>query len=427
MTSSYWIQTEDWHTAGEPFRIVDQLPTGSLPGASTVAERRFAILKTPGHPLDILRQQLCHEPRGHADMYGGFITPPNDSGAHFGVLFWHADGFSTACGHGTMALGYWAVTKGLVKAPEGDGVVDVVVDVPSGRVIATVTVKQGKPVHADFVNVLSYQLERDLKIEVPSLGISISASLSFGGAVYATVDAAQFGLRVEPKNAIRFIDLGREIKKVLGTRAHYEYSVLLLGLDNAGKTTLLEQIKACYTPSHPNLKTVPTVGQNTVTLALPPPNPPIYLKLWDVGGQHSLRGLWTSYYSAAHAIVFVLDSSDVGNATLSELGEGGVNAEEMGRLDEARLVLESILGNEETSGVPILVLANKQDREDCVEVVRIKEGFVRKVFEGEKGGNVRDSRVLPCSALTGTGVNEAVEWLVTRMMGNKELRPPVMR
>lgn len=77
--------------------------------------------------------------------------------------------------------------------------------------------------------------------------------------------------------------------------------------------------------------------------------------------------------------------------------------------------------------MPILVLANKQDREDCVEVVRIKEGFVRKVFEGEKGGNVRDSRVLPCSALTGTGVNEAVEWLVTRMMGNKKSRPPVMR
>jgi trans-L-3-hydroxyproline dehydratase len=154
-------------------------------------------------------------------MYGGFITPPDDSGAHFGVLFWHADGFSTACGHGTMALGYWAVTKGLVKAPEGDGVVDVVVDVPSGRVVATVTVKQGKPVHADFVNVLSYQLQQGLSVDMPSRSISITADLTFGGAVYATVDAAQFGLRVEPKNANQFIDLGREIKKVLGTRAHY--------------------------------------------------------------------------------------------------------------------------------------------------------------------------------------------------------------
>ena len=116
----------------------------------------------------------------------------------------------------------------------------------------------------------------------------------------------------------------------------------------------------------------------------------------------------------------------MGNATLAELSSDAQN-DDVGRLDECRLVLENILQNEETSGVPILVLANKQDREDCVEVVRIKEGFVRRVFEGEKGGNVRDSRVLPCSALTGAGVQEAVEWLCTRMAFNKESRPPVMR
>jgi ADP-ribosylation factor related protein 1 len=205
-----------------------------------------------------------------------------------------------------------------------------------------------------------------------------------------------------------------------------EYSVLLLGLDNAGKTTLLEQLKGTYSAANANLKTVPTVGQNVATIALPPPNPPIYLKIWDVGGQHSLRGLWQSYYSSCHAIVFVIDSSDVGNATLADLSSTATN-EDIGRLDECKLVLESVLANEDASGVPILILANKQDREDCVEVVRIKEGFVRRVFEGEKGGNVRDSRVLPCSALTGTGVQEAVEWLCSRMAFNKEARPPVMR
>jgi ADP-ribosylation factor related protein 1 len=205
-----------------------------------------------------------------------------------------------------------------------------------------------------------------------------------------------------------------------------EYSILLLGLDNAGKTTLLEQIKGTFTSLNPNLKTVPTVGQNVTTISLPPPNPPIYLKIWDVGGQHTLRGLWQSYYSSCHAIVFVIDSSDVGNATLAEIGSGSIN-DDPGRLDECRLVLESILSNDETSGVPILVLANKQDREDCVEVVRIKEGFVRKVFEGEKGENVRDSRVLPCSALMGTGVKEAVEWLCSRVQWNKQARPPLMR
>ena len=149
----------------------------------------------------------------------------------------------------------------------------------------------------------------------------------------------------------------------------------------------------------------------------------MYLKIWDVGGQHSLRGLWQSYYSSCHAIVFVLDSTDIGDGDLERSGTD----DDEGRLAECKLVLEDVLQHEETEGVPLLVLANKQDREDCVEVVKIKEGLVRKVFEGEKGGSVRDSRVLPLSALTGTGVKEAVEWICSRVKWNKETRPPAMR
>lgn len=152
----------------------------------------------------------------------------------------------------------------------------------------------------------------------------------------------------------------------------------------------------------------------------------MYLKIWDVGGQHSLRGLWQSYYASCHAIVFVIDSTDIGDADLENLADGRDDDTD-GRLQECRMVLEDVLQHEETEGVPLLVLANKQDREDCVETVRIKEGLVRKVFEGEKGGSVRDSRVLPCSALTGTGVKEAVDWLCSRVKWNKEGRPPVMR
>ena len=109
---------------------------------------------------------------------------------------------------------------------------------------------------------------------------------------------------------------------------------------------------------------------------------------------------------------------DVGNAARTR---------HEGRLEECRLVLESVLASSDAHGVPVLVLANKQDREDCVETVRIKEGLVRPVFEGERGGGVRDSRVLPCSALTGTGVREAVEWVRSRVKWNREGRPPVMR
>ncbi|KAM0424173.1 hypothetical protein ACHAPT_010542 [Fusarium lateritium] len=247
MTSSpYWIETEDWHTAGEPFRIVHKLPNGYLPDSSTVAQRRFDIIADPHHPLDQLRQSLCHEPRGHADMYGGFITPPDDAGATLGVLFWHKDGFSTACGHGTIALGYWAVANGIVKVPEsGEVNVDVVIDVPSGRVVARMNIVDGKTVSADFINVTSYQLAKSLPAAVPSRGIEINVDLAFGGAVYATLDAEQLGLKVEPRNVDEFIKLGREIKASLGTRAHYGtydcYGVIFFHEEGDDKETVRQR------------------------------------------------------------------------------------------------------------------------------------------------------------------------------------------
>lgn len=163
----------------------------------------------------------------------------------------------------------------------------------------------------------------------------------------------------------------------------------------------------------------------------------MYLKIWDVGGQHALRSMWTSYYSVCHAIVFVVDGCDVGFSppTTPSLSpaidtdiDGDADPEEVGRLEECRRTLESVLSHPSTRGVPLLVLANKQDREDCVETVRIKEGLVRGVFEAE-GMNLapRDSRVLPVSALKGEGVQEAVEWVRTRVKWNKEGREPVMR
>ena len=196
--------------------------------------------------------------------------------------------------------------------------------------------------------------------------------------------------------------------------------MILLGLDNAGKTTFHEQVKSLFLPNapEPKLRTVPTVGQNVSTITLPD----MYLKFWDVGGQLTLRNLWQSYYASCHAIVFIIDSTDIGDGNL-ESGTGSSSS----RLEECRLVLEDVLQHSDTEGVPLLILANKQDREDCVETIRIKEGLVKKVMEGEKGSSIRDSRVLSMSALTGDGVREAVDWLRTRVQWNKESRPPVMR
>jgi proline racemase len=202
------VATVDYHTAGEPFRIVEG-PEVAIRG-ETVAERRvFAIGDAE---VQALRRFLCFEPRGHADMYGGFIVPPDDDGALLGVLFWHKDGFSTACGHGTIALGAWAVHSGLVT-PDPSGVTDVRIDVPSGRVTARVQTIGDEVVGVDFVNVPSYVLHRDVPVST-SRG-DVTVDVVYGGAIYAHLSAASVGLSVTPEYHTELIAIGREVKHLL--------------------------------------------------------------------------------------------------------------------------------------------------------------------------------------------------------------------
>src|SRR4051812_49799973 len=98
------VAVTDYHTAGEPFRIV----TAGLPeiaGRTVLERRQFA---QTSDEVDAVRQLLVNEPRGHADMYGGVIVPGDDDGADFGVLFLHKEGDSAARGVGTNAIGAWA-------------------------------------------------------------------------------------------------------------------------------------------------------------------------------------------------------------------------------------------------------------------------------------------------------------------------------
>lgn len=206
------VRTVDYHTAGEPFRIVTDVPP--LSGA-TVAEKRVFAMTDPA--TDGLRALLCSEPRGHAGMYGGFITEPDDEGAHFGVLFWHKNGFSTACGHGSIALGTWAIDSRLVE-PSPTGVTDVVIDVPSGRVTARVhTAASGTVVSVDFVNIASYELHPKVDVAMPAG--TVEARISFGGAIYAHVDVRTLGLRVATEHLGTLIDLSRAIKATLNPTA----------------------------------------------------------------------------------------------------------------------------------------------------------------------------------------------------------------
>ena len=210
------IRTIDYHTAGEPFRIVAKPPVEIV--GDTVANRRVYAMASA--EVDGLRKLLCFEPRGHADMYGCFITPPDDDGADFGVLFWHKDGFSTACGHGTIALGVWAIESGKV-AVDPSGVTDVVIDVPSGRVTARVHTKGSVIESVDFVNVASYHMHSDISVDT-SLG-ALTVDVSFGGAIYAQLDVAQIGLSVTPEHYGEIIAIGREIKWALNDSEYAEH------------------------------------------------------------------------------------------------------------------------------------------------------------------------------------------------------------
>ena len=190
------LEAVDYHTAGEPFRIV----TGGAPqlqGSTILERRRYAR-----EHLDHVRRLLVFEPRGHADMYGCHVVPPNDDGADLGVVFFHNAGYSTACGHGTIALVTWALDEGVVERQEGAN--RVVVDVPSGRLETWATVVDGRVRSVRFRNVPAY---------VWGTGIEAAGRLvdvAFGGAFYASV-----GERVEPAELPRLIALGRELKAAL--------------------------------------------------------------------------------------------------------------------------------------------------------------------------------------------------------------------
>ena len=199
------IETVDYHTAGEPFRIVVS-GVDEIPGERILDKRRYAL-----EHLDEVRALLVNEPRGHADMYGCFVVDPEDDGGDLGVLFFHNAGYSTACGHGTIALVTWALESGRIPLQEPE--TKVFVDAPSGRLETFATARGTDVTSVRFRNVPSFVVERDMHLRLADR--AVTCDLSYGGAFYASVDAATLGLSVTPDNLTRFISMGREIKGVI--------------------------------------------------------------------------------------------------------------------------------------------------------------------------------------------------------------------
>ena len=195
--------TVETHTAGEPLRIV----TGGvppIPGGTILEKRRWAE-----EHLDHVRRALMWEPRGHADMYGAYLTEPVSAHAHVGVIFMHNQGYSDMCGHGIIALATVAVAQGQV--PRQLGETRVGIDSPAGFIEAFVDWDGRQVGTVRFRNVPSFLHTRDLRVDTPSFG-PVTVDIAFGGAFYAYLNADQLGLTVTPAQLRALITAGDEIK-----------------------------------------------------------------------------------------------------------------------------------------------------------------------------------------------------------------------
>ena len=174
-------RTVEMHTGGEPVRLV--LEGFPEPRGGSVLEKRMDAAAR----LDLHRRRLMLEPRGHAEMYGALIVPAAPPAA-FGVLFMHHSGFSTMCGHATIALGRWATASGRV--PMRDGGADFVLECPCGPVAVHVT-ESGRRVAFDSIP--AFAAELDTAVEISGFG-RIVCDIGYGGAFYAILPASRLGI-----------------------------------------------------------------------------------------------------------------------------------------------------------------------------------------------------------------------------------------
>ena len=155
--------------------------------------------------------------------------------------------------------------------------------------------------------------------------------------------------------------------------------LLILGLDNAGKTAVLYALKL----EIPVEYTVPTIGFNVEEIKMGN----VTLNMWDIGGQTKLRELWPHYFEQASGIAFVVDSNDVD------------------RLELARDELHALISNKELAGKPFLILANKQDLPQAVG----KEELVKTL--GLDLIHSSPWHILECCAIKNTNLRTGFEWL----------------
>ncbi len=182
--------------------------------------------------------------------------------------------------------------------------------------------------------------------------------------------------------------------RVLATPPHHSPPLLwhlvtaqMLGLDAAGKTTILYNLKIGEV-----VPTIPTLGFNVETVEYRD----VKFQVWDVGGQDKIRRLWHHYYAGSHGIIFVVDSSD------------------KHRVDTAREELASILDADVMRGAALLVYANKQDLPGAMTTTEVAEKL------GLHSVRDREWYIQATCAVTGDGLHTGLDWLADAVNRRKD-------
>ena len=178
--------------------------------------------------------------------------------------------------------------------------------------------------------------------------------------------------------------MGAIINKLLNSLSDMKAKILMLGLDNAGKTTILYQMKL-----NEAVASVPTVGFNVEEVNYKG----LQFNVWDIGGQTKLRSLWHHYYSGSDAVIYVLDSSD----------------EE--RIQLARDTLEEVINNPDMLHCPLLLFANKMDMTSLRPAALVEKMGLHHTK--------RPWHLQPCCGLNGDGIIEGFEWLRKELKNKK--------
>ena len=187
--------------------------------------------------------------------------------------------------------------------------------------------------------------------------------------------------------------MGKAFGKLMDGFGKKEARILMVGLDAAGKTTILYKLKLGEVVS-----TIPTIGFNVETVEYKN----ISFTVWDVGGQDKIRPLWRHYYQNTQGIIFVVDSNDRDRVD-----------ETRGCDKSAKFEIAKLLAEDELKDAVLLVLANKQDLPNAMKIDEVTERL------GLNNIRQREWYVQACVATTGDGMYEGLDWMAKTLKKKK--------